>query len=160
MTNAGFEIFASYSNGTDGVVLGEQQTKYGMQYVTWVWDPKENYFCWGHYYNNKQQAVVDYMERLRHLEGIDTNPDREREIRIRESIFDMTDVYHELLDAGDIEVEDSRELVHSMNCWAEEYEETHDPDDGLYLEHIWNFTYAKLMNNYAKEPIDAVHSTD
>ena len=44
MTNAGYEIFASYSNGTVGVVLGEQQTKYGMQYVTWAWDPKENYF--------------------------------------------------------------------------------------------------------------------
>ena len=119
MTNAGFEIFASYSNGTDGVVLGEQQTKYGMQYVTWAWDPKENYFYWGHYYDNKQQAVVDYMERLRNLEGI-RGADCRKEIRIRESIFDMTDIYHELLDAGDIEVEDSRELFHSMNSWAEE----------------------------------------
>ena len=99
------------------------------------------------------------MERLRNLEGI-RGADCRKEIRIRESIFDMTDIYHELLDAGDIEVADSRELFHSMNSWAEEYEETHDPDDGLYLEHIWNFTYAKLMNNYAKEPIDAVHSTD
>lgn len=69
MTNQGYEIFATYRKGNCGVVLGERKTGLaGVEYVTWMWNPANDYFYWGHYFEDRKLAAVDFMERLRKLE--------------------------------------------------------------------------------------------
>lgn len=71
-TNAGFSIIMSETYNTfvlfdtvseRSIVLGEKNTTHGMEYVTWESDCKGGYF-WGHYFNDKRAAIIDYHSRL------------------------------------------------------------------------------------------------
>jgi len=60
--NEGYTITDSIHIGKAEFVIGENQTKYGTQYVTWECKDGNNYF-WGHYINDRRAAEVDLLER-------------------------------------------------------------------------------------------------
>ncbi len=70
--NAGFTIFTSEVYETvhkfdktihRRIVIGERQTKFGLDYVTWEHTEEIGYF-WGHYFSDKNDALIDYHKRL------------------------------------------------------------------------------------------------
>lgn len=62
MYNAGYKIIKIEHYTEDyAIVLGINSSE---QYVTWDSKPSENHFFWGHYFNNKINALADYHTRL------------------------------------------------------------------------------------------------
>lgn len=69
-TNAGFDIIFEHSttktDGTEGIALGQRDTQFGREYVTWHfidWPEGRSYF-WGHYFMNKDNARTDFNDRV------------------------------------------------------------------------------------------------
>ena len=48
------------------VVIGYRRTKFGDQYVTWECLEKSDYY-WGHYFNEKKDAIQDFCNRVNKL---------------------------------------------------------------------------------------------
>ena len=46
------------------VVLG--RNKYFTTYVTWIYGKENDSYFWGHYFNDKESAIKDYHERIKH----------------------------------------------------------------------------------------------
>lgn len=62
MENAGYKIIKIEHYTEDyAIVLGVNASG---QYVTWDSQPKKHSFFWGHYFNNKYNALADYHTRL------------------------------------------------------------------------------------------------
>lgn len=61
--NAGYIITESIHIRNTEFVLGEQETKYGTQYVTWEYF-NGSYF-WGHYHEDKYLALKDLLKRAK-----------------------------------------------------------------------------------------------
>ncbi len=62
MKNAGYEIIMiEYYTEDYAIVLGVNKHN---NYVTWDSKPSENNFFWGHYFQDKTNALRDYHTRL------------------------------------------------------------------------------------------------
>lgn len=61
-TNAGYTITSSIAFGNTEVVLGEHETAYGKQFVTWEYSDRNNYY-WGHYFSDEIEAKADLIDR-------------------------------------------------------------------------------------------------
>lgn len=59
--NAGYVIIQSIKIGKTEVVLGKQETKFGTEYVTWLY--ANNSYFWGHYHNTEINALKDLLGR-------------------------------------------------------------------------------------------------
>ena len=59
--NAGYIITHSIQIVKTEIVLGRQETKFGTQYVTWLY--YNNSYFWGHYHNDEIKALKDFLGR-------------------------------------------------------------------------------------------------
>lgn len=81
--------------------------------------------------------------------------DIEKTIRYRgETIFDITCEAAAMLSAGEIEVEDSRDLYNTIYWAARHYDAMHDPDDPNYMDTIGVYARERLLNSFGP---DALH---
>lgn len=81
--------------------------------------------------------------------------DIEKTIRYRgETIFDITCEAAAMLSAGEIEVEDSRDLYDTIYWVARHYDEMHDPNDPYYMDNIGVYARERLLNSFGP---DAIH---
>lgn len=73
MENAGFTIIASETYYDDrvkfGFAIGEKDSRFsesGKEYVTWEYKEENGTrdYYWGHYYDDRDKAFVDYHTRL------------------------------------------------------------------------------------------------
>ena len=62
--NAGYEIIDSIPVGNTEFVLGRSISD-GARYVTWECS-RGDYYFWGHYFNDRENAVKDLYDRVEH----------------------------------------------------------------------------------------------
>lgn len=66
--NAGYSLVKRETIGDIEIVFGERTTDSGM-FVTWRRSPSQEKegqpeYYWGHYFNNKRQAIADFYRRI------------------------------------------------------------------------------------------------
>ena len=62
-TNQGYRIVETVRINTSlEVVMAQNETRFGTQYVTWQCENAVDYF-WGHYYTDSRQAEADLSQR-------------------------------------------------------------------------------------------------
>lgn len=65
-TNVGFKILETRVSSRDSsmrVALGYKVDMYGDEWVTWMYDPAQSGYFWGHYSPDASSAVEDYRSR-------------------------------------------------------------------------------------------------
>ena len=84
--------------------------------------------------------------------------DIEKIIRFRgETIFDITCEATAMLAAGEIMVEDSRDLYDTIYWAAKLYDATHDEDDPYYMGNIGPYARARLLNSFGPDALRLFH---
>ena len=82
----------------------------------------------------------------------------EKYIRFRgETIFDITCEAAAMLAAGEITVEDSRDLYDTIYWAARHYDATHDEDDPDYMSSIGPYARARLLNSFGPDALRLFH---
>ena len=56
--------YADRLNEEEEIVLGKNQSSAGTEFVTWMCS-NENYYFWGHYFNNEVAGLEDLLKRIK-----------------------------------------------------------------------------------------------
>lgn len=62
--NAGFVICKAVRIENEEIVMGVNSAE---TWVTWRCEPEHDHYFWGHYFSTKENAEIDFYERLKDL---------------------------------------------------------------------------------------------